>query len=91
MTDDIYDKYDYNDADLSVAEYVGYPLYVSIRNRLVGLGCPVALVNPIIVEAVDVHDLHVFKTGENNSTIVVDATKEEDIQIWVESGLDEFL
>jgi hypothetical protein len=57
----------------------------------VGLGCPVALVNPIIVEAIDVHDLHVFKTGENNSTIVVDATKEEDIQIWVESGLDEFL
>ena len=86
-TDDIYDKYDYNEADLTVAEYVGFPLYVSIRNRLTDLGCPYELVNPIIVEAIDVHDLQVFKNGVNQSTIVVDASCENDIQIWVDDGM----
>jgi hypothetical protein len=89
MTDDIYDKYDYNEDDISVAEYVGFPLYISIRNRLTDLGCPYELVNPIIVEAIDVHDLHVFNNGVNNSTIVVNTTNEYDIQIWVDEGVDE--
>lgn len=83
MTKDPYDKFDYTTEDLLLAEYVGFPLYVSVRTRLEDLGCPVELVNAAIGEAIAVHDENKMKNGVGFSEIVV-REKDGRVDVWIE-------
>ena len=76
----------YTDDDITIAEYVGYPLYVTIRKRLLGLGCPLEMVNPVIIEAIEVHDLGELLGGTSASTIIVDQSDGIHTKCWVEEG-----
>lgn len=60
------------DADsLMMGEYVGYPLYLRVRDRLQHLRVPTAAHNRIIQELIDVHDVSALDHGEARSTLVV--------------------
>lgn len=86
MTTDDPDMTPYTDEDIEIAEYVGYPLYVTIRKRLLGLGCPLEMINPVIREAIDVHDLGTLLGEPPAATIVVDQTDGIHTKCWVEIG-----
>ena len=86
MSDNIYDRYDYTEEDLVIAEYVGFPLYVSLRNRLVELECPIEMINTVIAEAIETHDIAAVEAGINGATIVTDASDPEHVKVWVEMG-----
>ena len=86
MTTNDPDDTPYTDDDITIAEYVGYPLYVTIRKRLLGLGCPLEMINPVIIEAIEVHDLGELIGGPSGATIVVDNSDAIHTKCWVQEG-----
>jgi hypothetical protein len=56
---------------LLMGEYVGYPLYLRVRDRLQSLRVPTQAHNRIIQELVDTHDVSALDHGEARSTLVV--------------------
>ena len=87
MTTDESDMTPYTEDDIMLAEYVGYPLYVTIRKRLLSLGSPLEMVNPVIREAIEVHDLGELLGTPPGATIIVDQSDDMHIKCWVEEGL----
>jgi len=60
------------DADsLIMGEYVGYPLYLRVRDRLQHLGVPAQAHNRLIQELIDTHDASALDHGEARSTLVM--------------------
>jgi hypothetical protein len=60
------------DADsLMMGEYVGYPLYLRLRDRLQSLRLPTTTHNQLIQTMIDTHDVSVFDHGEARSTLIV--------------------
>ena len=55
---------------LMMGEYVGYPLYLRIRDRLTTLDIPTPAHNRIIQELVDCHDASALTEGAARSTLV---------------------
>ena len=86
MTTEEPDMTPYTDEDIDMAEYVGFPLYVTIRKRLLGLGCPLEMVNPVIIEAIEVHDLGELLGGPSGATIIVDNSDDHHTKCWVAEG-----
>ena len=59
------------DADsLMMGEYVGYPLYLKVRDRLQSLDIPGQAHNRIIQELVDCHDMSALTEGAARSTLI---------------------
>jgi hypothetical protein len=63
--------WDWDVDSLMMGEYVGYPLYLRVRNRLQHLRVPAQACNRIIQEMIDVHDVSAFDHGEARSTLVM--------------------
>ena len=60
------------DADsLSMGEYVGYPLYLRLRDRLQTLRLPTQTHNAVIQELIDMHDVGAIDHGVACSTLIV--------------------
>jgi hypothetical protein len=60
------------DADsLRMGEYVGYPLYLSVRDRLQHLRVPANCHNRLIQQMIDMHDVSAFELGEARSTLIM--------------------
>ena len=63
--------WDWDVDSLMMGEYVGYPLYLRVRNRLQQLRVPTQACNRIIQELIDTHDVSAFDHGEARSTLVM--------------------
>lgn len=60
------------DADsLRMGEYVGYPLYLSVRDRLQHLRVPSDCHNQLIQQMIDMHDVSAFEQGAARSTLIM--------------------
>ena len=56
---------------LLMGEYVGYPLYLRVRDRLQSLRVPAQAHNLLIQELIDTHDVSALDHGEARSTLVI--------------------
>ena len=56
---------------LLMGEYVGYPLYLRVRDRLQSLRVPAQAHNLLIRELIDTHDASALDHGEARSTLVI--------------------
>jgi hypothetical protein len=55
---------------LMMGEYVGYPLYLQVRDRLVTLDIPTPAHNRIIQELIDTHDMSAMTEGAARATLI---------------------
>jgi hypothetical protein len=55
---------------LMMGEYVGYPLYLQVRDRLTTLRIPTPAHNRIIQELIDTHDMSAMTQGAARSTLI---------------------
>jgi hypothetical protein len=55
---------------LLMGEYVGYPLYLRVRDRLATLDIPTQAHNRIIQELIDCHDASALTEGAARSTLI---------------------
>ena len=53
-----------------MGEYVGYPLYLKVRDRLCTLDIPTQAHNRIIQEMIDMHDMSAMTEGAARSTLI---------------------
>lgn len=55
---------------LLTGEYVGYPLYLRVRDRLQTLDIPTQAHNRIIQELIDTHDMSAMTQGAARATLI---------------------
>ena len=71
------------DADsLMMGEYVGYPLYLRLRDRLQTLRLPADTHNTVIQELIDMHDVAAIDAGVACSSLVVRTCQAGDHMLW---------
>lgn len=56
---------------LLMAEYVGYPLYLRLRDRMQSLRLPTQVHDTLIQEMIDMHDVEAIDTGTGRSIMIV--------------------
>lgn len=62
--------WDWNTESLLTGEYVGYRLYLLLRNRLHQLGMPEALHDPVILHMIDTYDMDSLIKAHDGSACV---------------------
>lgn len=63
--------WDWDQQSLIMGEYVGYPLYLRLRERLQSLRVPVLAHDVLIQQMIDTHDASAVAHGEARSTCVI--------------------
>lgn len=56
---------------LLMAEYVGYPLYLRLRDRMQSLRLPTQVHDTLIQEMIDMHDQEAIDTGAGRSIMII--------------------
>ena len=68
--DDHDGEWDWDDDALATGEYVGYKLYLKLRDRLTTLTVPTEAHNLIILEMIHCHDTMLIEDGVGCSTLL---------------------
>ena len=63
--------WDWDQQSLLMGEYVGYPLYLRLRERLQTLRVPVQAHDVLIQQMIDTHDASAVTHGQARSTCVI--------------------
>jgi len=61
----------WDDESLRLGQYVGYKLYLVLRDRLTTLEVPTVAHNTIITEMIDLHDETLLTRGQGMATLVM--------------------
>lgn len=72
------DAWSWDEKNLAVGEYVGFPLYLCLRDRLCTTAIPTKDHNRVIMAMIDMHDDELVNNGIGCSTLVCGAGVLED-------------
>lgn len=64
------DSWSWDAKNLAVGEYVGFPLYLALRDRLCNTAIPAKDHNRVILHMIDMHDDELINKGIGCSTLV---------------------
>ena len=67
------DGWSWDEKNLAVGEYVGFPLYLCLRDRLCTTSIPAKDHNRVIMAMIDMHDDELINNGIGCSTLVCGA------------------
>lgn len=72
------DSWSWDEHNLATGEYVGFPLYLSLRDRLCDTAIPTKDHNRVILAMIDMHDDELLNNGIGCATLVCGAGVLED-------------